>query len=137
MKIATIIVRVLMGLMFLVFGLNGFLNFMPMPKDMPADQMAVLGGLMKGGYISVISGAQVLAGVLLLVNRFVPLALAFLAPIIVGIVTYHIALDLSSIAPAIVVLIMELFLAWAYRDAFRPMLAARVSPAGKKPAPIP
>lgn len=132
MKIATIIVRLLMGLMFLVFGLNGFLNFMPAPKDMPVDQMAVLGSLMKAGYITVVSGAELIVGVLLLINRFVPLALALLAPIIVGILTYHIALAPSSIGPGIVVLIMELFLAWAYRNAFHPMLAMRATP-GVKP----
>lgn len=128
MKIATIIVRILLGLMFLIFGLNGFLNFMPAPKDMPADQTEVLGALMKAGYMTVVAGTQLLTGVLLLFNRFVPLALAFLAPIIVGILTYHIYLAPSTIAPGIVVLLMELFLAWAYRDAFRPMLAMRVRP---------
>jgi len=131
MKIATIIVRLLLGLMFLVFGLNGFLNFMPAPKDMPAEQMAVLGSLMKAGYMTVVSATEILVGVLLLTNLFVPLALALLAPIIVGILTYHIYMAPSSIAPGIVVLVMELFLAWAYRNAFRPMLAMRVTPGGK------
>lgn len=131
MKIATIIVRTLLGLMFIVFGLNGFLNFMPAPKDLPAVQLEVFGALMKAGYLTVVAGAQLLAGVLLLINCFVPLALAFLAPIIVGILTYHIYLAPSSIAPGIVVLVMELFLAWAYRDAFRPMLAMRVTPHAK------
>src|SRR5678809_162352 len=86
-RIATAIVRVLLGLMFLVFGLNGFLNFMPPPKDMPQEIMTVTGSLMKAGYMTVVSGAEVLIGVLLLSSRFVPLALAMLAPIIVGILT--------------------------------------------------
>ncbi len=127
MKIATIILRILLGLMFLVFGLNGFLNFMPAPKDMPADQMAILGSLMKAGYMDVVSGTEILVGVLLLLNRFVPLALALLAPVIVGILTYHIYLAPASIGPGMVVLVMELFLAWAYRSAFRPMLKMRVT----------
>src|SRR5436305_5746731 len=122
------IVRVLLGLMFLMFGLNGFLNFMPAPKDMPQEIMTVTGALMKAGYMSVVSGAEVLIAVMLLTNRFVPLALAFLAPIIVGIITFHIAMAPATIGPGIVVLVMELYLAWAYRDAFRPMLAAKVSP---------
>jgi hypothetical protein len=117
--------------MFLVFGLNGFLNFIPTPKDIPADQMAVGEALMKGGYMTVVSGAEVLVAVLLLVNRFVPLALTLLAPIIVGILTFHIAVAPKTIGPAIVVLLMELYLAWAYRGAFRPMLAARTIPGGK------
>jgi uncharacterized membrane protein YphA (DoxX/SURF4 family) len=125
------IIRVLLGLMFLVFGLNGFLNFIPTPKDIPQDIMMVLGGLTKAGYIAVVSGAEVFIAVLLLLNRFVPLALAMLAPIIVGIFTFHIAMQPATIGPAIVVLLMELYLAWTHRAAFRPMLRMRVTP-GKK-----
>jgi uncharacterized membrane protein YphA (DoxX/SURF4 family) len=127
-RIATAITRVLLGLMFLVFGLNGFLNFMPQPKDMPQEIMTVTGSLMKAGYMTVVSGAEVLIGVLLLFNRFVPLALAMLAPIIVGILTFHIFLAPTTIVPGIVVLLMELYLAWAYRGAFRPMLRAKTIP---------
>ena len=123
------IVRMLLGLMFLVFGLNGFLNFMPAPKDMPQDIMTVSGALMKGGYITVVSATEVIVAVMLLTNLFVPLALALLAPIIVGILTFHVALAPATIGPGIVVLLMELYLAWAYRNAFRPMLAAKVTPA--------
>jgi uncharacterized membrane protein YphA (DoxX/SURF4 family) len=122
------IVRVLLGLIFLVFGLNGFLNFIPMPKDIPPDIMNVMGALMKAGYMTVVSAAEVLIALLLLTNRFVPLALALLAPIVVGIITYHVAMDPKTIGPGVVVTLMELYLAWAYRGAFRPMLAARVKP---------
>src|SRR5205814_2737499 len=127
-RISTAIVRVLLGLMFLVFGLNGFVNFIPAPKDMPQEIMNVIGALMKGGYMTVVSGAEVLVAVLLLTNRFVPLALALLAPIIVGILTFHIAIAPATIGPGIVVLVMELYLAWAYRGAFGPMVQAKVSP---------
>ncbi len=126
-RYVTAVVRTLLGLGFLVFGLNGFLNFIPQPKDIPQDIMAVMGALMKAGYMTVVSGAEVLAAVMLLTNRFVPLALALLAPIIVGILTFHISMALATIGPGIAVLVMELYLAWAYRGAFRPMLAARVS----------
>jgi uncharacterized membrane protein YphA (DoxX/SURF4 family) len=125
---ATIIVRILLGLVFLVFGLNGFLNFIPAPKDMPQAIMNVMGGLMQAGYMSVVSGAEVLIAVMLLTNRFVPLALALLAPIIVGILTFHIAMQPATIGPGIAVLLMEIYLAWAYRSAFRPMLRAKVPP---------
>src|SRR6185369_2492718 len=81
-RIATAIVRVLLGLMFLVFGLNGFLNFIPVdPKDIPPDVMTVSSALMKGGYMTVVSSVEILVAVMLLTNRFVPLALALLAPI--------------------------------------------------------
>src|SRR5262245_51571927 len=124
------IARILMGLMFFVFGLNGFLQFIPPPKEpMPAAAMDFAGALFKTGYmIQLVAGTQLLVGVLLLINRFVPLALALIAPILVGIITFHIFLAPASTAPGAVVLVMELYLAWAYRSAFRPMLAARVSP---------
>ncbi len=125
----TAIIRVLLGLMFLVFGLNGFLNFIPAPKDLPPDVITVSTGLMKGGYMAVVSATEILVAVLLLTNRFVPLALAFLAPIIVGIITFHLAVAPGTIGPGIAALVMELYLAWAFRGAFRPMLRAKV-PAG-------
>ena len=125
---ATAIVRILLGLLFLVFGLNGFLNFMPAPKDMPQNIMTVMGALMNAGYLTVVSGTEVLVAVMLLTNRFVPLALALLAPIIVGILTLHIAMQPATIGPGIVVLAMELCLAWAYRGAFRSMLRAKTTP---------
>jgi uncharacterized membrane protein YphA (DoxX/SURF4 family) len=125
---ATAIVRVLLGLMFLLFGLNGFLNFIPTPKDLPQEIITVGGALMTAGYMQVVSGVEVLVAVLLLTNRFVPLALALLAPIIVGILTFHIAVQPGTIGPGIVVLLMELYLAWSYRGAFRPMLRAKTTP---------
>ena len=127
-RIATATVRILLGLMFLVFGLNGFLNFIPVPKDIPPEIMNVMGALMNAGYMTVVSGAEVLIAVMLLTNRFVPLALALLAPIVIGIITYHIAMDPKTIGPGIVVLAMELYLAWAHRGAFRPMLRAKTAP---------
>ena len=127
-RIATAIVRVLLGLMFLVFGLNGFLNFMPAPKDLPPDVITVSNGLMKGGYMAVVSATEIIVALLLLTNRFVPLALLLLAPIVVGIITFHIAIAPATIVPGILVLAMELYLAWAYRAAFRPLLRAKVSP---------
>jgi len=129
-RIATPIIRILLGLMFLVFGLNGFLNFMPALKDMPPEILNVLGALTQAGYITVVSGAEVLVAIMLLANRFVPLALVLLAPIVVGIITFHIAMAPATIGPGIVVLLMELYLAWAYRGAFRPMLLAKASPGG-------
>jgi uncharacterized membrane protein YphA (DoxX/SURF4 family) len=129
-KILSTIARVLMGLMFCVFGLNGFLHFIPEPKTpMPEGAVAFAGALMNTGYmLPLVMGTQLLTGVLLLFNRFVPLALALLAPILVGIITFHIFLAPATIAPAIVVVFLELYLAWVYRNAYRPMLAMRVTP---------
>ncbi len=119
-----------MGLMFFVFGLNGFLNFIPQPKDpMPEGAAAFSGALMKTGYMfPLVMGTQLLVGTLLLLNRFVPLALALIAPIIVGIVTFHAFLAPAGMGVGIVVLVLDLYLAWAYRGAFRPMLRMRTTP---------
>lgn len=122
------IVRVLLGLMFLVFGLNGLLNFIPVPEDIPEDITTVTAALMQAGYVHVVSGVEVLVAVLLLSNRFVPLALVLLAPIIVGIITFHLFLDPATIGPGVIVLVMEVYLAWTYRNAFRPLLAAKAAP---------
>jgi uncharacterized membrane protein YphA (DoxX/SURF4 family) len=127
-----LIARILLGVMFFVFGLNGFLNFIPQPKEpMPAGAVAFAGALKGTGYVfPLIVGTQFIVGSLLLLNLFVPLALALIAPIIVGIVTFHAFLAPSSMAIAIVVLVLELYLAWAYGSAFRPMLAMRTAPGG-------
>src|ERR1043166_3748306 len=127
------IARILMGLMFFVFGLNGFLKFIPDPKTaMPEGAVAFAGAFNNTHYMmQLVMGTQLLVGVLLLANRFVPPALALIAPIIVGIVTFHIFLAPAGIGMAIFVLVLELYLAWAYRNAFRPMLAFRVTPSAK------
>jgi hypothetical protein len=83
----------------------------------------------KTGYmLPLISGTQVIVGALLLANRFVPLALALIAPVIVNIILFHLFLAPSGFVMAGIVLVLEAYLAWAYRKAFAPMLAARVQP---------
>ncbi len=88
MKIAALIARIIMGLMFVVFGLNGFLDFIkgPLPPG-PAGQF--IGLLMSTHYVWLVSGTQVIGGALVLANRYVPLGLAILAPLIVNILTFH------------------------------------------------
>jgi len=107
------VARILMGLMFVVFGSNGFLNFIPPPKaPLPEGAAAFAGALAQTGYMMpLVMGTQLLGGILLLLNRFVPLALVLLAPLLVGIVAFHIFLAPSSIGPGIVLLALELYLA--------------------------
>jgi hypothetical protein len=120
--------RLLLGAIFLVFGLNGFLGFLPQPPISDAGG-AFLGALGATGYMfSLIKGTEVIAGLLLLGNRFVPLALTLLAPIIVNIVAFHLLLSPGMGLPT-VVLALEVFVAWTYRDAFRGVLAAHALPA--------
>lgn len=131
MKYLPTIARILLGLMFFVFGLNGFLNFIPPPKDgIPEGAMAFSVAMMKTGYLfQLVKGTEVIVGLLLLVNRFVPLALAVLAPVLVNIVGFHLFLAPSGVVMLIVIIALELYLAWTYRHVYRPMLAMRVAPA--------
>ncbi len=123
------IARVLMGVAFLFFGVLGFI--VKPPPDLPEKMKAMNAALGDAGYLHVASATMVIVGVLLLINRFVPLALALIAPILVGILTFHIATSPSQIVPGAILTLLELFLAWSYRKAFRPMLAAKVAPSEK------
>ncbi len=126
-SIARHLPRILLGLVFFVFGLNGFLNFIPQPtKPLPEQLVAFATAPMKTGYLfPLIKGTEVIVGLLLLANRFVPLALALIAPVVVNIVAVHVFLDRSGLPVALVVLALEVYLAWSHRKAYRPMLAAR------------
>jgi uncharacterized membrane protein YphA (DoxX/SURF4 family) len=128
------VARILMGIMFFVFGLNGFLNFIPQPKaPMPEVAVTFMGALTKTGYmLPLIFGTQVIVGALLLSNRFVPLALALNAPVIVNIVAFHAFVAPAGVVMAGVVLVLELYLAWEYRQTYAPMLAMRVKPGPSK-----
>jgi uncharacterized membrane protein YphA (DoxX/SURF4 family) len=119
--------RILLGLIFFVFGLNFFLHFIPQPP-MAGPAGAFAGAMFATGYLFVVvKVVEVVSGALLLVGRFVPLALALLAPIVINIFLFHAFLAPAGIAVPVVVLALELFLAWSYRGVYRPMLAARAA----------
>lgn len=121
------IARLLLGLVFTVFGLNGFLQFLPMPP-MPEAAGAFMGAMAATGYMfPLIKGVEVVAGLMLLANRFVPLALLFLAPIVVNIFFFHAVLDGPKGLPMPIILIgLMSYLGWCYRGVFGPVLAASV-----------
>jgi uncharacterized membrane protein YphA (DoxX/SURF4 family) len=126
--------RVALGLIFFVLGLNGFLHFLPQPP-LSGPPAAFLGALVGTGYmIPLLKGTEVAAGVLLLLGRYVPLALTLLAPVIVNIVAFHAFLAPSGIALPLVVLALEVTLAWAYRASYRTVLEARVEPTDSPPS---
>jgi putative oxidoreductase len=126
MRIFTIIARVLLGLVFVVFGSNAFLHFLPMPPLPQGVTGEYLHAFFASGYVYVIGGFQVVGGLLLLIGRFVPLGLTILCAIIVNIWAFHLLMapELAGLVPAIVVTVLELFLAWRYRDAFAGILRA-------------
>jgi uncharacterized membrane protein YphA (DoxX/SURF4 family) len=118
MKIAVLIARILLGLMFLVFGSNDFLHFIPMQPP-PGDAGTYLGILVSHNVMSFVGLLMVIAGILLLVGRFVPLALVLLGPIVVNILLFHFLIAHGGAAPGLVATVLELFLIWAYRLSFR------------------
>jgi len=125
MKTATHVARILLGFVFFVAGINVFLQVIPMPP-MPPAAARVVGGLASSGYFFPLLGAvETLTGAALLARRFVPLALAVLAPLIVNICLIHLFLAPAGLPLASVLLALELFLAWSYRAAFAPLLRAR------------
>ncbi len=129
--------RVLLGLPFLVFGLNGFFAFMPMPEHGEAAG-SFLGALAAAGYMfPLIKGIEVLVGLLLLTGRFVPLALTLLAPITINIVAFHAFLEPASLALPLVLTVLHIYLAWAYRESFAGVLAAKATPVATESAASP
>ena len=117
MRTVSAIARYLAGVIFVVFGLNGFLNFIPMP---PPGGIAgqFMGALYASHYLWVIFGFQILAGVLLLANRYVPLALAILAPVIVNILTFHFLMAPSGLPMAVFVAVLWALIFVNVRPAF-------------------
>jgi len=122
MKTAMLIARMLLGLIFVVFGLNGFLQFLSMPPP-PQPALAFFGALAATGYmIPLLFASQIVGGALLLLVM-VPLALVILAPVIVNIVAFHLFLAPGGLPLAVVVVALASFLAWAHRDAYAPLFA--------------
>jgi len=118
LRITAIVLRYLLGVIFVVFGLNGFLNFLPQPP-MEGDPATFMSGLMASGYFfPLLKGVEVLCGVLLLTGFYVPLAIAVLGPITLNIFLVHSVL-LPPNPVSILVFAGNLFLAFAYKDHFK------------------
>ena len=125
MRIAAIIARYLLGLQFLVSGLNGFLHFMPMPN--PTGVAAqFMGAMAQSHYFVPIFALQLIGGLLLLANRYVPLALVLLGPVIINILLYHGLMDIPGIGPGVIVLVLWLLVFYNVRSVFAGVWAARV-----------
>jgi putative oxidoreductase len=125
MRTASSIAQYLAGVIFLVFGLNGFLNFIPLP---PPGGIAgqFMGALYASHYLWVIFAFQVIAAVLLLVNRYVPLAVAILAPVIVNILSFYALMAPSGLPLALVVAVLWTLILFDVRPAFSGLFQSRV-----------
>lgn len=123
------VVRILLGAIFFVFGLNAFLQFIPMPSTPAPKVVPFMNGLMAAGYFfPFLKVTEITCGLLLLINRFVPLALVILAPIVLNIAAVHYLLDPSGAIMATFILLSLAYLGWAYRPYFRGVLSAKAEP---------
>lgn len=124
MKTVALVARILMGAIFLVFGLNGFFHFIPAP---PPSGLAgeFSHALSASGYGYFVFGIQAIAGFLLLMNQFVPLALVLLGPVIVNIIVFHLSMQPSGLPPGLVVTVLWMILAYRCRSLFLPFLRNR------------
>ena len=118
MKIATIIARSLLGLIFVVFGSNMFLHFIPMPPPPEGPAREFMTALFLSHYLYVVGALQVVGGVLLFTGRWTPLGLALVGPVIVNILCFHLLMAPAGLPLAIVVSLLALFLLWRYREHF-------------------
>ena len=125
MKIASTVARYLAGVIFLVFGLNGFLHFIPLPPP-PGVAGQFMGALYVSHYLTLIFALQVVGAVLLLVNRFVPLALAILAPVIVNILSFHALMAPSGLPMALFVTLLWALVFIHVRPAFAGLFQSRL-----------
>jgi putative oxidoreductase len=126
MKTISLIARILLGLLFSVFGLNGFLHFLPsaMPTGLAGQY---IGALFQSHFLTVVFILELIAGVFLLFNRYVPLALAVLAPIVVNILLYHVLMNPAGLPPAIVASILWILVAQNVRVAFAGLFQLRTT----------
>jgi hypothetical protein len=124
MKIAVIVARVLMGFIFVVFGLNGFLQFLkaPIPTGLAGEFLTVF---FQSHWVLFVSAVQLAGSLLLLINRYVPLALAILGPVIVNIILYHLLLNPAMAQPAMLVTVLWFFLFYVYRKSFAGLFVAK------------
>jgi uncharacterized membrane protein YphA (DoxX/SURF4 family) len=126
MSIVVTIARILLGLIFIVMGLNGFAFFMPPPPVLPHYAALFTAATAGSHFIWFTSGVQVIAGVLLLINRYVPLAIVVLAAVISNILAFHITMMPSTIVPGLIAAVLWFIVAWPLRDRFGSLFAQKV-----------
>ena len=128
MKLAATIGRYLLGLMFTVFGLNGFFHFIPQPPPTSPLALQYMTVMSASHYFALIFVIQLVAGLLLLANLFLPLALVLLAPILVNILMFHMLMEPSGIGPGLLATILWIVVFLSVRSAFSGLFEARAVP---------
>jgi uncharacterized membrane protein YphA (DoxX/SURF4 family) len=125
MKIVSTIARYLLGLMFLIFGLNGFLNFIHQPPPTNPLALQFFGAVAASHFAAFFFAVQVVGALLLLSGFFVPLALTMLAAELYNILAFHLTLAPASIAPGLVACVLWVLVFLQHRDSFKGVLAAK------------
>jgi hypothetical protein len=126
MKIVSTVARYLLGLLFLVFGSNAFLHFIPMGAPPPGVMGQYVGALAASNYVYVIGFFQVVPAVLLLINRYVPLAVTLLGPMIFNILVVHILMAPASIGPGALAAVLWFLVFWRVFPALQGIFQAKV-----------
>lgn len=122
MKKAQLIVRILLGLILVIFGLNKFLQFMPMPA-MPEAAGEFMGVLVKSGYIMpIVAIIEIAVGVLLLINKYQSLAIVVVFPVLLNAFLFHLFLDIAGIGGAAIAMAMNIFLFFANKESYKSLL---------------
>lgn len=122
MKLLKTVLSILLGLPLVIFGLNGFLQFMPMPAMGP-EAMAFMGAIASTKFFFPIIGlVEVVAGLLLVVRKAVPLALILVFPIILCATLFHLGLDMGGIGLALICLILNAILMFLHKESYKSLL---------------
>ena len=127
-SLSVVAARIVLGLIYFVFGLNFFFHFLPTPPSAGGVADAFVGGLFQSGYFfPMLKSIEVVLGALLLIGLFVPLALVILMPISLNILLFHAFLTPGNATMGIVIVLVHLYLAWAYRDYYKPLFNRKTS----------
>lgn len=125
-SISAVSARIILGLIYFVFGLNFFLHFIPTPPPAGGEADAFTGGLFQSGYFfPMLKGLEVTLGGLLLLGYFVPLALVVLMPISINILLFHAFLAPENTAMGVIIVLLQMYLAWTYRNYYKPLFSRR------------
>jgi putative oxidoreductase len=126
-RIVFVTARILLGLMFLAFGLNGFVPFIPPPPSIPPAAMAFLAAMVTPHFSYFVFGVQAVCGALLLAGRFVPLTIVTLAAVLASIIAFHITMWPATLIPMpLIATALWFVVAWGVRDSFGPLLTATI-----------
>lgn len=121
-SISVVTARIVLGLIYFVFGLNFFLQFLPTPPSSGGVADVFLGGLFQSGYFfPLVKGLEVVLGAFLIIRLFVPLSLVILMPISLNILLFHVFLTPGNFAMGAVIMVIHVYLAWAYRESYKPL----------------